>query len=60
MRFEKINIRLAAILENFRYQTRQGNTDRSVRSILRVVKPCKDKKTQSFGGIEQIFLFQHF
>ena len=29
MRVEKINIRLAAILENFRYQTRQGYTDDS-------------------------------
>ena len=27
MRIEKLNIRLAAILENFRYQTSQGYTD---------------------------------
>ena len=27
MRIEKLNIRLAAVLENFRYQTSQGYTD---------------------------------
>ena len=37
MRIEKFNIRLAAVLENFRYQTSQGYTDTHIGGPLTLI-----------------------
>ena len=56
MRIEKFNIRLAAVLENFRYQTSQGHTGTHNGGPLIIVYlngPWSPDKTRKHGHLEK-------